>query len=61
MNIQPHALDSAGRVEHGQRYRDLRAHNERRLSRARLLDAQRSERIERVMQVARERRFRRGR
>jgi hypothetical protein len=36
-------------------YRHLRAHNERRIQRAQMLDAQRRERIERVMQVARRR------
>jgi hypothetical protein len=41
-------------------YGDLRAHNERRISRTQLLDAQRQRRIERVIQVARQRRSRQG-
>jgi hypothetical protein len=36
-------------------YRHLRAHNERRIRRAQMLEAQRRERIERVVQVTRRR------
>ena len=53
----------AAPVEQSKLYRDLRARNERRanLARpnlARLLDADRRGRVERVLQVARQRRFR---
>jgi hypothetical protein len=40
-------------------YRDLRQRNERRLNVARILEARRLRQVERVLQAARERRFRR--
>lgn len=52
----------AGKAAAGQQklFRDLRARNERRVKLARVLDAQRRQRVERVMQVARQRRFRKA-
>jgi hypothetical protein len=50
----------AAPVEQSKLYRDLRARNERRANLARLLDAKRRQRVERVLQVARQRGFRRN-
>jgi hypothetical protein len=50
----------AAPIEQPKLYRDLRARNERRANLARLLDAKRRQRVERVLQVARQRGFRRN-
>jgi hypothetical protein len=50
----------AAPVEQSKLYRDLRARNERRANLARLLDAKSRQRVERVLQVARQRGFRRN-
>jgi hypothetical protein len=50
----------AATVQPPKLYGDLRAQNERHISRTQLLDAQRQRRIERVIQAARQRRSRQG-
>lgn len=53
------ALKPAGRVsEEPTIFQDLRRRNERRLKLAPFLDSRRQRQVERVMQVARQRRFR---
>jgi hypothetical protein len=47
-------------VERWRLFHDLRRRNERRADVARMLEAKRQQRIERVMQVARQRRFRKN-
>ena len=59
--MSTHSNDPAFRRDDGRNiYQDLRRRNERRMNVARILEARRVRQIERVVQAARERRFRRS-